>query len=503
MRRDVFLDNDSGGLSVLAGARVPEMIADARENDSAFMESRGALLLELYGDDSMPVRVVADEPLTAEEEAQWLGRVRWTIDAPDGRILVAGGFDPDVLADWLEKDGPEADGYGVAVVKVPPGTWRADLYAHVGSMNGRQLLGDTPGAWFRRDHPDEPFPLWLVRVLRFSGEEDPGHAEEWKKPDERIRSGEITVDLETRGFVGFLLHLHKDETVPLSETPDGGWFSLDTGARTPDVCPTGLPSEVEDRELVSIARSILQEKAKEAPPPLATEPMRVFEGWPGEPLDALARPVELSVKLLIDAYLLSLLASDGAPAVEIRVEGAEGWTPAPPQHDWVALPHDGGFRAGPPPNFGGWAMLEALVMAGQHLQDLPDGARLELGTRDLGPDDAKVGRLWLAGTLHGGKWRITEASPRVEVATLEDALEFTNDMFLDDAVTVRDAEERAILTKMLEKLGFLLDGKPQWKGETLSLAKERERTKCMLAGPLFRHRYAAAWPMPEPDEDED
>ncbi len=503
MRRDFFLDNDSGGLSVLAGARVPEMIADARENDSVFMESRGALLLELYGDDSMPVRVVADEPLTADEQAQWVGCVRWQIDVPDGRILVAGGFDPDVLADWLEKNGPDGDGYGVAVVKVPAGTWRADLYAHVGSMNGRQLVGETAGAWFRRDHPGRPFPLWLVRILRFSGDEDPGHEEEWRRPDEKIRSGEIPVDLGTRGFVGFLLHLHRDESAPLSPAPEGGWFALDTGARTPEVCPTGLASTVEDRELVHIAKSILQEKAPQAPPPLAQEPMRVLEGWPGEPLAALETPVELNVKLIIEAYLLGLLASDGGLAAELRIGSAAGWAPSPPQHDWVALPHDGGFRAGPPPTIGGWGMLSALVMAGQHIEELPDGARLELATRNLDDTAAIPGRLWFAGTVHGGKWRITHASPRVAAAALRDALAFAHDLFLDDCVTVRGEEERALIADELRKIAFLLDTKPQWKGDTLSMAREQERVRCMVASPLFRRRYANAWPMPEPDEDDE
>ena len=55
------------------------------------------LLLELYGDDSLPVRIVVDEPLTPDEEAQWLARASWRIDTSDGRMFVMGGFDPDVL----------------------------------------------------------------------------------------------------------------------------------------------------------------------------------------------------------------------------------------------------------------------------------------------------------------------------------------------------------------------------------------------------------------------
>jgi hypothetical protein len=100
MRRDVFIQNDSGGFSVLAASAVDEIIEDSREDDLQFVTTYKAMLLELYGDDSMPVRIVVDEPLSAEEEAQWLACASWRIDAPDGRFLVMGGFDPDVLSWW-------------------------------------------------------------------------------------------------------------------------------------------------------------------------------------------------------------------------------------------------------------------------------------------------------------------------------------------------------------------------------------------------------------------
>src|SRR5215217_4039710 len=97
MRRDVFIENDSGGFSVLAADAVDAIIEDQRSDDFRFVTEHKAMLLELYGDDSMPVRIVADEPLSADEEAQWLARASWRIDTADGRMLVMGGFDPDVL----------------------------------------------------------------------------------------------------------------------------------------------------------------------------------------------------------------------------------------------------------------------------------------------------------------------------------------------------------------------------------------------------------------------
>jgi hypothetical protein len=91
MRRDVYIENDSGGFSVLAADAVDAIIEDAREDDFRFVKDRKAMLIELYGDDSMPVRIVVDEPLTPDEEAQWLARYTWQIDTSDGRMLVMGG----------------------------------------------------------------------------------------------------------------------------------------------------------------------------------------------------------------------------------------------------------------------------------------------------------------------------------------------------------------------------------------------------------------------------
>ena len=80
MRRDVYIENDSGGFSVVAADAVNAIIEDGRADDMQFVTGHKALLLELYGDDSLPIRIVVNEPLTADEEAQWLARASWRID---------------------------------------------------------------------------------------------------------------------------------------------------------------------------------------------------------------------------------------------------------------------------------------------------------------------------------------------------------------------------------------------------------------------------------------
>ena len=166
MRRDVFITNDSGGLSVIAADAVDAIIQDARTDDLRFVTEHKALLLELDGDDSMPVRIVVNEPLRDDEEAQWLARATWRIDTSDGRLLVMGGFDPVVLGWWRDESGSSANGRGVALFESAPGSWRVDVYAHAGSMNGRQILSGAdvkPGTAFAAATPAIHFPCGSQR----------------------------------------------------------------------------------------------------------------------------------------------------------------------------------------------------------------------------------------------------------------------------------------------------------------------------------------------------
>jgi hypothetical protein len=78
-----------------------------------------------------------------------------------------GGFDPDVISDWKDQTDGAEDGQAVGVVDAAPGRWRVDVYAHVGSMNGRAILDEARekiGQAFRRSHGDRAFPLcWRKR----------------------------------------------------------------------------------------------------------------------------------------------------------------------------------------------------------------------------------------------------------------------------------------------------------------------------------------------------
>jgi hypothetical protein len=308
MRRDVFIANDSGGLSVIAADAADAIVQDARADDLRFVTEYKALLLELYGDDSMPVRVVVDEPLRADEAAQWLSRASWRIDTTDGRLLVMGGFDPDVLASWRDETGGCQDARGVAFVEARPGSWRVDVYAHAGSMNGRQILRESnekPGAAFRRSHPDRPFPLWLAKMLEFSGEEDPGYEELWRDLHASVESGRLAVDTDDVGTIGFLVNV-TPWTGAAAEAPDGGWFARDVGRRVPATFPIGVTSNVIDPELASLRDRLLGRSELEPERPPASTLTEIIEVWAGDPL----KPIEGgAVSLPLSERVLSVLGS--------------------------------------------------------------------------------------------------------------------------------------------------------------------------------------------------
>lgn len=508
LRRDVYIENDSGGFSVVAGAAVDAIVEAAREDDMRHVTSFEAMLLELYGDDSMPVRIVAGEPLTEDEQAQWLARATWRIDAPDGRVLVMGGFDPDVLTWWRELGDPDADGRGVAVARVEPGSWRVDLYAHAGSMNGRHVLdgaGRPLGEWFRASHPGRPFPVWLAHHLEHSGDGDPGHEALWSDVPGAIESGALAIDAETPATVGFLVHL-TPFSGSLPDPPEAGWFGLDDGARVPDRLPAGLPAAVTDPNAEWFLDRALRRERPDPPAPPATEIVEVVSRWEGDPTAPVAGgPVELAVADAFHAFFLVATTADSPPAFEFLVSGAPGWSPPPAEPEFGVVSRGrGSWSLGTPPEGIGWYRYWGARAASPHLVTLPDGATLELATAappgGAGEDgDPAVGRARFGGTVTGGTWRIDRASPAVAASVLADALAFVRALVEEGAVEVRGDEERAALEQETGWYGESL----AWDGDRARLAEEDPRTILLVAQPVFRMRFGEHWPCDVEEEDDD
>ncbi|HEU4389281.1 MAG TPA: hypothetical protein VFV34_15870, partial [Blastocatellia bacterium] len=445
MRRDVYIQNDSGGFSVVAADAVDAIIEDGRSDDLRFVSTYKALLLELYGDDSMPVRIVLDEPLSPDEEAQWLARATWRIDTSDGRLIVMGGFDPDVLADWKD-DGCEDDGRGVAVVEAAPGSWLVDVYAHAGSMNGRQILNETgekPGAAFRRSHPARAFPLWLAQMLEFSGERDPGHEDLWQDVRGSIDAGQLAVDTATAGVIGFVVHVTR-LSAPADDPPAGGWFDRGANKRVPEIFPLGLPTDARDPDVESFRDRLLGRSAPAEELPVAGGMVEVIEVWSGDPL----RPVEGNKPALIptDAFLLYWIAgltSDSPPRFELWVDPKGAWTPPAPCAEFAVMKKGRSITAiGPPPDARGWLLWWAARSAAETLAGVPDGSTIDFAMAPRNDDtNPAIGRALYSGPVSGGAWQLTHASPAVEGVALDEALSFVRDL-ASGRLHVRGGAER-------------------------------------------------------------
>lgn len=500
MRRDVFIQNDSRGFSVLAATAADEFRGGGWEHDVPFVKAYKALLLELYGDDSMPVRIVVDEPLLPEEEAQWLARATWRVDAPDGRLLVMGGFDPDIVRWWKEQHGPDGDGQGVAVVKARPGSWKVDVYAHVGSMNGRAILSEAdekPGAFFRRCHPDRAFPLWFAKMLDFSGEDDAGHEELWKDVVKSVKDGRLRIDTEPASAIGFLVHLTPFTGSP-PEPPAEAWIARDAGRRLPEVFPLGLAAAVPDPDLEYFLDKLLARPKPAEVIPVATRLVEIIEVWSGDPLKRLGGgDCELKPADAFHLYWMAALAADSSPRFELWVTPKGPWTPPESCPEFAVVSKGAIWALGPPPHTLGWFTWWAAGMAAKALAGVPDGSTLDLAMAKDASDDEKgnpaAGRALFSGDVKGGAWHIAEASPAVTREALDAALRFVRDLVAGERISVRGDAERRAFDAAVAGCGFLAPT-VAWEGDTVRLAEPNERMLLMLAVPVFRTRFAAQWP---------
>jgi hypothetical protein len=502
MRRDAFIENDSGGLSILAADAVDEIIEDERADDLRFVSTYKALLLELYGDDSMPVRIVVGEPLRPDEEGEWLARASWRLDTTNGQLLVMGGFDPDVLADWKEASGGNGDGRGVASFSVEPGSWRVDVYAHVGSMNGRRILHEAdekPGTAFRRTYPGRALPLWLAKMLEFSRESDPGFEEQWQDIPASIAAGTLAIDTDGGDAIGFLVHCTRFSG-DIDTPPPNGWFARDGNRRLPARFPLGLASEVPDPELRHFRDRLLGRRAPAPSIPAADAVANIIAVWSGDPLkpvDGGPVPIPLDEAFLL--YWMAALTADATPLFELWVEPAGSWTPPASTPEFATLSKAGGsiHAIGPSPASKGWPIWWAARTVAASLTDVPDGSTIYLGMapRPSNDDSASaVGRAVYSGPVRNGQWDVAEASPRITRDSLEQAIGFTRAAAMDGRIHVRDPRERQAFDAAAAFYSPE-EGSLVWDGDVVHLADPDDRTLAILASAVFRARFGDVWPV--------
>jgi hypothetical protein len=519
MRKDVFVNNDSGGLSVLSSSVVERMIDDARDDDLQFVRAHEAILGGLVGDASFVGRVVVGEPLLPEEQAQWIGHYRWALKVPCGRLLLCGGFDPDMMAQWLDEG--EAD--YVQEVEVPKGHYVVDVYTYLHTMNGRVIRDDVwqekLGRWFRRDHPGRAFPSWVAGELTMFPEEDPGHEKEWGDLAASVENGKLAVETTPLDWVSFVFHLQPfDPQLELGEPPPDGWFAPEAGLRRPERFPLGVAATTKDRTyrdaLEDLVGSDEEDEHHGGPPTF--EPIDVFARADAHPLTKIeGGPVEISPQQMLRLYRLPWLATAAAhPEIRVRTEHAENLAKLFDGWEWVKAQGAGdtlriGFAEG-----GRWSMLQVLE---QNSPDtwtfFPSGSTLELATDAMDDDDEReppAGATRFRGPTEGRVepcvWKIEESYPAVSAATLREALALSEASENPKMLALRSPEEaQAAIDAYMKEWGPLHPGGSPFKrkGAQVVLKEEDSATILLLASEAFKLRYGSVWPSPVPDEDDE
>ena len=207
--------------SLGGGAMCAEQIVDALAPDSLdgkqrLLEERICLPIMLESDCVLDNTAVTLGPLTPQEEAEWIARIRGTLHLPCGTLVATACWDE------LERlSEAELDQETFFSVTVPPGTYRVDFLVYVGSSEAYRWFDWMGGeenilSYWKATRPDQPIPHWLENA------------------------GDDLSD-ELQGTVVLLTPLTEDSELPaLSE--DSGWVE-EFELRKPPLAPLGIPSE--------------------------------------------------------------------------------------------------------------------------------------------------------------------------------------------------------------------------------------------------------------------
>ncbi|MCB0213984.1 MAG: HEAT repeat domain-containing protein [Anaerolineae bacterium] len=226
MREDLTLGDP--GAVVLYSLSLKEQINDdfCQDMTSAVLQG-GIFPLPLAGDNPTNVRLIFNEALLEQEEAEWIGKYEWQLRIPDGQLMLDGGCDADELDENLLGD-------LYHLIEIPPGDYGLTAYVYITSPNAIDCL-EVAGLkerwldWFNRTRSGIDAPAWLLE----------------REDYEQYRR--LSVVERNRAYVDFLIHLTPLKTTPppLPELIDQGWLPYTHNARIPNRCPLGLPFEAD------------------------------------------------------------------------------------------------------------------------------------------------------------------------------------------------------------------------------------------------------------------
>ncbi|WP_165221202.1 hypothetical protein [Aquisphaera insulae] len=235
-RIDLEVRNEATGFMISSRGLCGHDFSKIEGGDEAWLAATrdGVILpIELAQDEPFLIRVLVNEPLSAQEDAEWIGRSSHRLRIPDGKLEITGGG-----SEFLWDD--DSDEY-TQTLDIPPGDYLAELYTFLQGVNGIYTFdqsGDPEplGAYFRRTRPRVPLPLWLRNECCADPDIDPGHSAEWKH-------GEFDFETDQPPFLSFLLRLSPFHEEPAAVRLEEGWVAAGQGARRPAKCPLGIVAE--------------------------------------------------------------------------------------------------------------------------------------------------------------------------------------------------------------------------------------------------------------------
>lgn len=477
IRQDLAIYNEATGFVVTSRRMAGKTL---EEGSAAWKKAvtRGDMLpLMLVQDDPFIIRVAAGGELTQQEREEWLARVDWHVNVPDGRLCITGGS--VFTNDDYDSGDPYYEQY-VGEVLIPKGRYKATLYTQAHGVNGMAVLEHLAGGHGKGEQLED----WFART----------------------RPGDTRVNEEETELVDFLLHLEPIGTAPgtgLSTLPDEGWFGGAENARKPHDCPIGL-----------IATDVVRTTRDETPGkwtfvrdvcelmPATVDPKPV----PGDPvtvaLDSIGHAVRIAwfgTRLALAE--LRLVPPAGAP-IDLAGEWPEGVVGAADGESARIL-----FDA----DLDAREIAKRLPQLAPRLSSVPDGTILEVCCAPVEtfpgtPEGA--GLLIFRGPIDGS-WTIARAYPAVDAATLRRALMLAAEVDGTSIAVADDAEGNEILTAARRFFGHHIeDNPPRLAGGALAFKKAGAEPG-LVAIPIFAMRFGGIWPtaklsaLDDDDDDDD
>jgi hypothetical protein len=104
VRRDVYVYNEATGFMVTSMDMARKTLDEGSKKWNKAVADGKMIPVSLIQDDPFYVRIVAGEPLNAQESDEWVARLEWPLEIPGGKLAITGGavlvyedYDPDDL----------------------------------------------------------------------------------------------------------------------------------------------------------------------------------------------------------------------------------------------------------------------------------------------------------------------------------------------------------------------------------------------------------------------